>query len=68
MSAREFAILERQWPEAFKDGKWTHRTLIDTVRVLARAEGYAMVRLKGAMPFVVSEKRLRKATEQGEAK
>ena len=28
------------------------------VRVMARAEGYAMVRRKGAAPFVVSEKDL----------
>lgn len=28
------------------------------VRVMARAEGYAMVRRKGAAPFVVSEKQL----------
>lgn len=27
----------------------------DTVRVLASAEGYSMVRRKGAMPFVVSD-------------
>ena len=36
------------------------------VRVMARAEGYAMVRRKGCMPFAVSEKDLYdKETDHG---
>lgn len=30
----------------------------EMVRVMARAEGYAMVRLKGSMPFLCAEKDL----------
>ena len=56
---REFAILERKFPEALVAGKWTYRTQVDRVRVMARAEGYAMVRFPGAMPFVAPEKDLR---------
>lgn len=58
MTKREFAYLARTFPVALVSGKWTYRTQVDTVRVMSRAEGYAMVRLKGAMPFVVSEKAL----------
>jgi hypothetical protein len=36
-------------------GKLTNETTTGVVRVMARTEGYAMVRFKGAMPFVVSE-------------
>lgn len=35
----------------------------DTVRVLASAEGYSMVRRKGAMPFVASDKDLSDETK-----
>jgi hypothetical protein len=34
------------------------------VRVMVRAEGYAMVRRKGCMPYVVPEKELQPAKEQ----
>jgi hypothetical protein len=39
-------------------GKFVRRTEPWEVRVMARAEGYAMVRRPGAMPFAVSEKDL----------
>jgi hypothetical protein len=38
------------------NGKFTTVIKPERVRVLSRAEGYAMVRHKGAMPFVVPEK------------
>ncbi len=65
--SRELAILERQFPVSFTDGKWINRTQLDTVRVMVRAEGYAMVRLKGCVPFVVSEKQLRKTPKAGDS-
>jgi hypothetical protein len=39
-------------------GGWANRISDMEVRVMARAEGYAMVRLPRCMPFVVSEKSL----------
>jgi hypothetical protein len=55
---RVFMIYTREMAKSFKDGKWTYETLISEVRVMAIAEGYAMVRAKGGMPFVVNEKNL----------
>lgn len=46
---REFATLRRHVLETI---------IVSEVRVIARAEGYAMVRHKGAIPFVVDEKQL----------
>ena len=40
------------------NGRWVHGTRPETVHVILRAEGYAMVRLPGAMPIIVSEKDL----------
>ncbi len=34
-----------------------------TVRIMAEAEGYAMARLRGAMPFIVAVKKLKPAGE-----
>ena len=51
---REFAVLTRTRLELVA-GKLTNETTTGVVRVMARTEGYAMVRFKGAMPFVVSE-------------
>ena len=56
---REFAIYMRESP-VYVDGRWVTRvTEGGRVRVLARSDGYAMVRRSGAEPFVVSEKSLR---------
>lgn len=63
---KEMAIHVRKEPEAFRDGKWTYRTTMHEVRVMARTEGYAMVRFKGCMPFVVSEKTLRPLGKNGD--
>jgi hypothetical protein len=49
MTKREFAILS---------GYILGQPTTSEVRVLARVEGYAMVRRKGCMPFVVVEKKL----------
>jgi hypothetical protein len=49
MAKREFATLH---------GYIIGQTTTSEVRVLARSEGYAMVRRKGCMPFVVAEKKL----------
>lgn len=54
---QEFAILRR---EVFGQRR------IEKVRVLARAEGYAMVRLPQAMPFAVDEKELSPVTPEAE--
>jgi hypothetical protein len=54
---REFAVYRRVDLEVV-NGKWADRSTDVEVRVMARAEGYAMVRNKGCMPFVVSEKHL----------
>ena len=45
-------ILTQTHPVAFKDGEWTYETQRFPVRVMAVAEGYAMVRRPRAMPFV----------------
>jgi hypothetical protein len=65
---REMAKYMREKPVALKQGRWQYETITSTVRVMARAEGYAMVRHKGAMPFVVSERDLHPldATASGE--
>ena len=42
-----------------KDGKWVEETEEFQVRVLAVAEGWAMVRRPRANPFCVSEKDLK---------
>lgn len=56
--SKEAAIYQRM-DRAMVVGKWVRTVEPIPVRVLARAEGYAMVRLPGAMPFVVSEHDLR---------
>lgn len=55
--AKEFAIYGRRVP-FIADGRFCEEIRPERVRVMARAEGYAMVRLPGAMPFVVSDKDL----------
>ena len=66
MNKEKFMELRRQQPTHMKDGKWVYEGEVSTVRVMARAEGYAMVRHKGCVPFVVSEKDLHPM--QGEKK
>lgn len=63
---REKAIHMRRVPISLKGGEWTYETTEAEVRVMARVEGYAMVRHKGAMPFVVSEKELRPVNGRAE--
>jgi hypothetical protein len=46
-----------------RDGKFVNYTDVRLVRVMARAEGYVMVRRKGCAPYVVSERELTPATE-----
>lgn len=55
---RTKAMLKQQIPTAFRNGAWEHETVEFEVRIMATAEGYAMVRRKGAMPFVCQEKEL----------
>lgn len=55
--SKEQAVYARMFVDA-KDGKFVSRIAQEAVRVMARAEGYAMVRRKGCAPFVVSEKEL----------
>lgn len=55
--SREFAIYHRPVSHLV-NGKFVRSTEDQRVRVLARAEGYALVRNPGAMPFVVSERDL----------
>jgi hypothetical protein len=62
MTAKRYATYTRKKPVAFSGGKWTTELVVTTVEVMATAKGYAMVRHKGCMPFVVSEKELRAIT------
>lgn len=59
------AIYTRTFPKAFVQGKWTHETVESEVRVMAEAEGYAMVRHKGCVPFAVRLKELRPLGKDG---
>ena len=54
-------ILCRAVPHKFDGKKWTYITDRFEVTVMAVVSGYAMVRRKGAMPFVVGEKELHDA-------
>lgn len=62
---KEFAIYARPTWDAARY-KWL--SVPEQVRVMARAEGYAMVRLPGAMPFVVSERALSWRTRRPEGR
>jgi hypothetical protein len=62
VAKREFALCRRYILGEFKTTK---------VRVMARSEGYAMVRHKGCVPFVVAEDQLEpleRGTAQEEAR
>lgn len=63
MAKKEFAIYLRTSRVRQDDGKWKDVVGEHRVRVMARAEGYAMVRNPNCMPFVVSEKELTRATQ-----
>lgn len=54
---KEMAIYHQEIPH-IENGKFVYRTEQRIVRVIARAEGYAMVRNKGCAPFAVREKDL----------
>lgn len=57
MSRREFAVLTRTHL-VVEAGKIVDRTESFEVRVMARSEGYAMVRRERAIPFVCREREL----------
>jgi hypothetical protein len=59
---KEMAIHTRHVAD-IEHGRFVRRTRPELVRVMARAEGYAMVRLSGCVPFVVSEKDLASAPQ-----
>lgn len=67
MSRKEFATYRRV-DVAAVNHKIAKQVLEHQVRVMARAEGYAMVRNPGCMPFVVSEKDLSAPAAQQEPK
>ncbi len=54
----KYMMLTRTRPVTYKDGTWINETTTTQVRVMAVAEGYAMVRFPRAMPFVCSVKDL----------
>ena len=55
-SIKSFAVLTR--PPHTYQGRVLKAGEVFQVRVMARAEGWAMVRRKGAAPFVVEERLL----------
>jgi hypothetical protein len=57
---KEYWVLTETLPDKLTKGKWTHITSTRVVRLMAQAEGYAMVRNQGCMPFCVSVKKLTK--------
>lgn len=59
--SKELATYHREVVSLF-NGKFVRTIHPETVRVMVRAEGYVMVRRKGAAPFVVSERELTKET------
>lgn len=63
MAAREYAIWKRHKGREWIDRRWVHTFEDIDVRVMVRAEGYAMVRRHGCMPFAVSENELRPAPD-----
>lgn len=55
--AKEFAIWHRRYIDV-ENGKFVNKTEPLRVRVLARAEGYAMVRRPRSAPVVANERDL----------
>lgn len=60
---KEYALYRYTFRERYGAPEQTNHVL---VRVMARAEGYAMVRRRGAAPFVVSERDLARSTKTDE--
>lgn len=50
---KKYRVLTEKVTDKFDGKKWTHITRTRKVRLMAQAEGYAMVRLPGCMPFCV---------------
>ena len=61
----EMAIYNRSG-FVFRAGEVVAETCTQEVRVMARAEGYALVRTHGCVPFAVSEKDLSPAAPEGQ--
>lgn len=57
---KEMAVYSRS--QVAIEGEFVGNVAPQLVRVMARAEGYAMVRLPGCIPVVVREKQLTPAT------
>lgn len=58
MTKKKRMLLKRTVPDKLVAGKWTYKIEEFEVTVLAVADGYAMVRRAGCMPFVEAEKDL----------
>lgn len=63
--SKETAVYARSVP-VISNGRISYVTRPQEVRVMVRAEGYAMVRAKGCAPFVVSEKDLAPQAQPGQ--
>lgn len=64
--SKEIAVYHRPCCR-LEGGKFVHYTEPQVVRVLVRAEGYAMVRQKGCMTHAVPEKELTPYQAQAKA-
>ena len=60
----EIMNFHRKDQHLFTAKGWQYKTVIQRVRVIAQAEGYAMVRDKGDEPFVVSVKDLHEVPKE----
>jgi hypothetical protein len=58
MKKGDKAIRANTMPVKYKDGEWVYETTKYEVRIMAIAEGYAMIRRKGCLPSVCSIKEL----------
>lgn len=58
MSKKRIAVYGREECIRFRHGQWEKRTVISDVEVMAVSGRYAMVRHKGAAPFVTLRKTL----------
>jgi len=58
MMAKKLKMIIHKYPKTYDGTKWIYIEEIKQVEVMAEAKGYAMVRRKGCMPFVVSSKDL----------
>ena len=53
------AIHKQVSPDKFDGKKWTYKTNLIEVEVMAIADGYAMVRRKGCAPYVCQAKEIK---------